>query len=423
MLDIKFVKKNRELVQENCRRRKVEVDVSELLELYERKLSLQRRLQEIQQRRNQVAKRMKGSLSKEERLPLVEEGRRLKEEEAGCKEELARWQERFEEQWQRLPNLTHPEVPVGEDEGANRVLRTWGEPRKFSFPPKDHVQLGEEKGLVDFRSAAKVSGAKFYYLKGDGVWMELALVRFALEILRQRGFEIYATPDLAYGSILEGIGFNPRGEETQVYSIANSPLCLIGTAEITLGGMYQDTILEGDRLPLLLGGVSHCFRTEAGAGGKVSKGLYRVHQFTKVEMFAFCAPEDSERIHRNFLEIEEEIYQKLEIPYRVVDVCTGELGAPAYRKFDIEAWMPGRGEGGEYGEVTSTSNCTDYQARRLKIRFRRGGGRSTEYVHMLNGTAVAVSRTLIALWENHQQEDGSIRVPEALRPYFGKDRF
>jgi seryl-tRNA synthetase len=222
--------------------------------------------------------------------------------------------------------------------------------------------------------------------------------------------------------VLEGTGFNPRGEESQIYRIDGQDLGLIATAEITLGGILKDAILPADALPLRYGGLSHCFRVESGAYGRASRGLYRVHQFTKVEMFAFTLPEQSDAMHEEMLAVEEDIYQRLGLPYRVVDICTGDLGGPAYRKFDLEAWMPGRGEGGEWGEITSTSNCTDYQARRLAIRFRREKGAKPELVHTLNGTAVAVSRTLLAILENGQQADGSVVVPEVLRPLCGLER-
>jgi seryl-tRNA synthetase len=222
--------------------------------------------------------------------------------------------------------------------------------------------------------------------------------------------------------VIEGLGFSPRGEETQIYSVADHDLCLIGTAEITLGGMYADSILKESELPLRLAGISHCFRTEAGAHGRESKGLYRVHQFTKVEMFVFCRPEDSEAQHAELLRLEQQIWDALEIPYRVIDIASADLGAPAYRKFDLEAWMPGRGESGEWGEITSTSNCTDFQSRRLKIRFRRENSKKNELVHTLNGTAISNARAIVALLENHQQADGSIRIPEALVPYLGIDR-
>jgi len=254
------------------------------------------------------------------------------------------------------------------------------------------------------------------------VLLELALERFAFDLLIAEGFTPLVTPDLARDEVLEGIGFIPRGESSQVYSIENSNLSLVATAEITVGGFHKDEILDAEALPLKYVALSHCFRTEAGAHGRATRGLYRVHQFSKVEMFAFTLPEQSDQMLEYLRSIEERIYQKLEIPYRVVDTCTGELGAPAYRKYDLEAWMPGRGENGAYGEITSTSNCTDYQARRLNIRFKRPGKKGTEFVHTLNGTAIAISRTLIALLENHQQADGSVLIPAALRPYTGFDR-
>ena len=303
---------------------------------------------------------------------------------------------------------------------AARSARS-GTPRKFDFKPKDHVELGKELDLIDFETAGKVSGSGFYFLKNDAVLLDLALQQLALKNLIEAGFTPIVTPDLARNNILEGIGFTPRGEETQVYSIEDSDLSLIGTAEITLGGMHADDVLAESDLPLKYVGLSHCFRTEAGAAGRASRGLYRVHQFTKVEMFAFSTPESSGEIHAQMLAIEERFFESLGIPFRVLDIASGDLGGPAFRKFDVEAWMPGRGEHGEYGEVTSTSDCTDYQARRLNIRYRPSGQKGTRFVHTLNGTAVAVSRALIVILENYQRADGSIDVPEVLRPYVGKD--
>jgi seryl-tRNA synthetase len=294
-----------------------------------------------------------------------------------------------------------------------------GEPRRFAFEPLDHLALGAKLGLWDFDAGARVAGQKFYFLRGEAVLLDLALQRFALEVAMRAGFTPYATPDVARRQIVDGLAFAPRGDETQIYSLTGTELDLIGTAEITLGGLHYDQILEEAELPRRLAGVSHCFRTEAGAAGKESKGLYRVHQFTKVELFALTRPEDSEAMHAELLGIEEQIFQALEVPYRVIEVAAGDLGAPAYRKFDLEAWMPGRGERGDWGEVTSTSNCTDYQARRLRIRFRRADAKRPELVHTLNGTAVAVSRALIAIVENHQRADGSVEIPAALRAYAG----
>jgi seryl-tRNA synthetase len=321
-----------------------------------------------------------------------------------------------------IPNMSHPSAPVGTTAEDNKVIRTWGEPRKFDFPAKDHVALAEALDLVDFDAGAAVAGQKFYFLKNEAVLLELALVNQAMGVLIREGYTPIITPDVARSEVLEGIGFIPRGPETQIYSIENTDLCLIATAEITLGGMHRDKIFDELQLPIKYVGLSHCFRTEAGAPGRDARGLYRVHQFTKVEMFAFCAPDQSEAIHEEILAIEEKIFQGLGIPYHVIDTCTGDLGGPAYRKYDLEAWMPGRGKAGEYGEVTSTSNCTDYQARRLNIRYKIPGQKGTRFVHTLNGTAVAVSRALVAILENYQQADGSILVPEALQPAVGKER-
>jgi seryl-tRNA synthetase len=276
--------------------------------------------------------------------------------------------------------------------------------------------------LIDFEAGAKVAGHGFYFLKNDAVLLELALQRYAVETLIKEGFTPTITPDLARNEVLQGTGYIPRGPETQIYSIADTDLSLVATAEITLGGLLAGEILELEQLPIKVCGISHCYRTEAGAGGRASRGLYRVHQFTKVEMFAFTSPEQSDAMLDHFCDLECRLFDGLGIAYRVVDTATGDLGGPAYRKFDLEAWMPGRGESGEYGEVTSTSNCTDFQARRLDIRYRVKGEKGTHFVHTLNGTAIAISRAIIAILENYQQADGTVLVPEVLRPYMGKDR-
>jgi seryl-tRNA synthetase len=307
----------------------------------------------------------------------------------------------------------------------NRIVRKVGEPRSFDFPAKDHVALAEALDLVDFEAGAAVTGKKFYFLKNEGTLLELALVQYAMSTIVGAGFTPVITPDLARVEVLEGIGFIPRDpdpEKRQIYSVEGTDLCLVATAEITLGGMHRDQILDEARLPIKYAGLSHCFRTEAGAPGRDTRGLYRVHQFTKVEMFAFTLPDQSEAIHQEMLALEEKVFQGLGLPYLVIDTCTGDLGGPAYRKYDLEAWMPGRGEKGEYGEVTSTSNCTDFQARRLNIRSKSHGQKGTRFVHTLNGTAVACTRALLSVLENYQQADGSVTIPEVLRPWVGKDR-
>jgi len=280
------------------------------------------------------------------------------------------------------------------------------------------LELGTSLGILDFETGAKVTGSQFYFLYGDGARLELALSMYALDKLSQKGFLPVITPDLAKSRYYLGTGYTPKGDEAQTYTINDEDLGLIATAEVTLAGKHADEVIPESRLPLKYVGYSHCFRQEAGAYGKYSKGLYRVHQFSKVEMFVYCKPEDSDKIHQELLAIEEEIYQELEIPYRVVEMCTGDLGAMAVRKYDVEAWMPGRND---YGEITSTSNCTDYQARNLNIKYKKKDG-TNEYPHMLNGTAVVMSRVPISILENFQNEDGSINIPQVLQKWMGKEK-
>ena len=420
MLDLKFIRDNAEAVEANLRNRNMQADVSAVVTLYDQRSSAIQDLEGLRARRNENAGKMKGKLDPAARETLIQEGKDLKAQIPALEERLAEIESALMHEAERIPNMMHPDAPVGAGEDANREVKRVGTVPRFDFPPKDHVQIGADLDLMDFETATRVSGTKFYYLKNEAVYLELALSRFALDILRRHGFTPMITPDIAREEVVAGIGYNPRGPETNIYSLTDDDGCLVGTAEITLGGYHAGQILEADALPIKLAGISHCFRKEAGAAGQFSKGLYRVHQFTKVEMFVYCLPEQSDELLEQLRGIEEEIFSTLEIPFRVVDTCSGDLGAPAYRKYDLEAWMPGRGESGDWGEITSTSNCTDYQARRLGVRYRDGNNR--RFVHMLNGTAVAVSRALIALLENHQQADGSIRIPAALVPYAGFDR-
>jgi seryl-tRNA synthetase len=409
----------------------MKADADAVAALFGKRTELTTELQNLRQRRNANAASMKGGLDPDKRAALVEEGKRLKDAVAVVEAELGAVEKDLDAETRRIPNMAHPDAPIGKEDKDSLEVKRFGKPRRFDFPPKDHVQLGQELDIVDFDSATKVSGVKFYYLKNEGVFLELGLVRYALDILLKKGFTPFITPDVAKESVLEGIGFNPRGAESNVYTLEGEDTCLVGTAEITLGGYYSNVVLPKDKLPLKLAGLSHCFRREAGAAGQFSKGLYRVHQFTKLEMFVYCLPEESDKSHEELRAIEEEIFSGLEIPFRVVDTCTGDLGAPAYRKWDLEAWMPGRNGGapveddslqqvGSWGEVTSTSNCTDYQARRLNVRFKDDG--KNRFVHMLNGTAIAVSRAIIALLENFQQADGSVILPKVLVPYCGFER-
>ena len=427
MLDLKYLIANAEAVKRNCVDRAVSADVVEevdhLVALDARHRATLQGVEEIRRKQNEVAQATGREKDADRRAGLVAEGKRLKGEVVVGEEALKALGAERERRLGRVPNLTHPDSPVGQTDADNKEIRREGTPRAFDFKPKDHVEIGRALDLVDFEAGGKVSGHGFYFLKNDAVLLDLALQHYAITKCAAAGFTPVTTPDLARNSILEGIGFTPRGTETQIYSVENTDLSLVGTAEITLGGMHADEILDAAKLPLKYVGLSHCFRTEAGAAGRASKGLYRVHQFTKVEMFAFTEGnlEVSGKLHLELLALEEAIFGGLGIPYRVLDICTGDLGGPAYRKFDIEAWMPGRGEAGEYGEVTSTSDCTDYQARRLNVRYKPAGQKGTKFVHTLNGTAVAVSRAIIAILENYQRADGKVDVPTALIPFLGKD--
>jgi seryl-tRNA synthetase len=423
MLDALFIREHLDAVKANCKNRNVQADVDSVVHLDDQRKQLVQAAQVKQQRANEVSKLIPKEKDAAKKQELIQEGRRMREEVGTLEGQLKQVETDLRAALADIPNMTHPDAPIGTTPADNKVVKTWGQKPTFAFTPKDHVTIAEGLGMVDFEAGSSVAGPKFYYLKGDAVLLELALVQYAFDVLLKHGYTPIITPDLARVDVLEGIGFMPRGPETQIYSIANSDLCLIATAEITLGGMHRDQIMEELGLPIKYVGLSHCFRTEAGAPGRDTRGLYRVHQFTKVEMFAYCTPDQSDALHQELLGIEEEVFQGLGLPYQVIDTCTGDLGGPAYRKFDLEAWMPGRGQSGEYGEVTSTSNCTDFQARRLNIRYKSPKHKGTRFVHTLNGTAVAVSRALVALLENYQLADGSVMIPPSLRPWMrGKER-
>jgi seryl-tRNA synthetase len=422
MLDLQFLCDNLELVEKNCHDRGVRVSLNEILELRESRTALITEGDKLRHEQKEIASQIPKAPA-QDRPGLVERGKALKAEVAKNEAALREVETELRGSLMKVPNLTHPDAPIG-GEAESISIREWGRKPEFDFKPLDHVDLAQKLDLIDFEAGARVAGSGFYYLKNEAVLLELALVQYAVEKLRTEGFTLYTTPDLARDEILEGIGFAPRGPETQIYSVHGTDLSLVATAEITLGGAMRDQILADADLPIRMGGISHCFRTEAGGHGKAVRGIYRVHQFTKVEMFAFTSgdPAASDEMHRQIVRIEEEIFQGLGIPYRVLDIASGDLGGPAYRKFDLEAWMPGRGDGGEYGEVTSASNCTDYQARRLGIRSKAPDRKGTRYVHTLNGTAVACTRAIIAILENFQQADGSVIIPQVLQKWTGTDR-
>lgn len=421
MIDLKDLRTRYDEIKENIQNRYMNVDLETIAADQEKRSEIMQKTEALRAKRNENAQKMKAKLTPEERQVLIQEGKAIKEELAEAEAEYAEIDKKFMEKARTIPNYAHPEAPVGKEDKDSLAVKFWGEPTKFSFKAKDHVQLGEALDILDFDNGAKVAGQKFYYIKNKGVILQMALERYAMDIVLKHGFTPFITPDIAKEEILNGIGFNPRGAESNIYTIEGTGTCLVGTAEITLGGYYSGEIIPKEKLPIKMTGLSHCFRREAGGAGQYSKGLYRVHQFSKLEMFIYCLPEESDAYHKEILSIEEEIFQGLGLPYRVVDTATGDLGAPAYRKFDIEAWMPGRGDDGEYGEVTSTSNCTDYQARSLNIRYRDDDGKP-KFVHMLNGTAVALSRAIVAILENYQNEDGSVTIPSSLVPYCGFDK-
>lgn len=408
MLDINFVRENPQKVKEGIVSKNFSADlVDKVLKLDETRRKLLGDFEELRHQRNEASEEKN-----------IERGKRVKKELSVIEPKLKKVEQEYSEVLAALPNLPLEGVPVGKGEKENKEIKKWGTPRKFDFEPKDHLELGTELGILDFEAGAKVAGNKFYYLYGDGARLELALVQYAFELLSKSGFIPVITPDLAKSRFYLGTGYMPKGNEAQTYKIEDEDLGLIATAEVTLAGKHADEIIPGENLPLKYLGYSHCFRQEGGSYGKYSKGMYRVHQFTKTEMFIFCKPEESNKMHEYVLGLEEKIYQELGLPYRVLEMCTGDLGAMAARKFDIEAWMPERNG---YGEVTSTSNCTDYQARNLNIRYKTNSG-TNNFVHMINGTAIASSRTPLAIMENYQNEDGSISVPEVLQKWMGKKK-
>lgn len=408
MLDINYIRENPEKVKKGITSKGFSSGlVDKVLELDEKRRKLLADFEELRHQRNEAAQEKN-----------IEEGKKIKKTLSLIEPKLKESEELYNEAIQAIPNLPLDNVPQGKGEEENKEIKKWGEPRKFDFKPKDHLELGTSLGILDFETGAKVAGNKFYFLYGDGARLELALVQYVFELLSKEGFLPVITPDLAKSRYYLGTGYMPKGEEAQTYKIEGEDLGLIATAEVTLAGKHADEIIPEDELPIKYIGYSHCFRQEGGAYGKYSKGMYRAHQFTKTEMFIYCKEEDSNKLHEYVLKMEEKIYQDLGLPYRVLEMCTGDLGAMAARKFDVEVWMPERNG---YGEVTSTSNCTDYQARNLNIKYKDKDG-TNRFVHMINGSAIASSRTPLAIMENYQNEDGSITIPKVLQKWMGKEK-
>jgi seryl-tRNA synthetase len=418
MLDIKYVRENAAAVKENCRRRNVEADVDALLAADDEYLALLQETEKLREERNRIADQVKDS---QDRATMVAKGKEIKVTLSAKEQALVELEAKQHALLLRLPNLTHAETPSGKSDEDNKVVRQHGEPAKLAAP-LDHVTLSEKYHLAEFERGTKVSGAKFYFLQGRLALLDLAIQRYAIDFMVREGFEFLITPDVAKEQVLIGKGFLPRGPETQVYYLEGQDLALIGTSEITVLGYHMNDNLREESLPKKYVALSHCFRTEAGSYGREAYGFYRVHQFSKVEMMAFCKPDQSEALHAEFLSHEERFWKSLGIPFRVVDCCSGDLGGSDFRRYDLEAWMWGKNQGkGGWGEVTSTSNCIDYQARGLNIKYETKEG-ERGYAHTLNGTVVATPRALIAVLENGQQDDGSILIPDVLVPYCGFDR-
>lgn len=407
MLDIQFIRDNPELVAEKSRQKGYNVDVRALLELDAQRRTRLTQVEELRSRRNQLSDAAKGGKPSEEQ---IEQGKQLKAEIADIESDLSRIEKEYTDLLWTVPNVTADDVPIG-DESASTEVGVYGD---RGTGATDHLDLALQRGWVDFDRGAKVAGAKFYYLKGDLALLENAITQYALQFLIQKGFTYMTVPHMVNGRTATGTGFAPRSsEQSDEYFIEGEDLSLIATAEIPLTGFHADEILDEAQLPLLYAGYSPCYRKEAGAAGKHTRGLFRVHQFNKLEMYAFTLPEASAEMHEQLRYIEEELWQSLGIPYHVINIASGDLGAPAAKKYDLEYWSKADGA---YRELTSCSNCTDFQTRNLNIRVRRSDGR-IEMAHSLNGTAVSLARSLIAIMEHYQTPDGHVRVPEVLRPY------
>ena len=409
MLDIRFIRENPDKVSENAKQKGYKVNINELLMLDDSRREVLSSVELLRKKRNENSQKMKGAKPSDE---LIKEGREIKEKLAGLETELREKEEKLNELMMNVPNMIFDDVPLGDEEDSV-VIKTVGDTKTGA---KDHLDYCVKRDWVDFDRGAKVAGTKFYYLKGDLALLENAITQYALNFLIKKSFCFMTVPHMVSSRILTGTGFAPRtSDQNDGYFVEGEDLALIATAEIPLTGYHADEILDEKDLPLFYAGYSPCYRKEAGTYGKHTRGLFRVHQFNKLEMYAFTTPEMSKEVHEKILALEEEIWQNLGISYHVINIAAGDLGAPAAKKYDIEYWSK---VDGKYRELTSCSNCTDFQARNLNIRVRRKDGK-IETLHTLNGTAVSLARALVAIIENHQDENGKLVIPEVLRPYMG----
>ena len=412
MLDINFIRNNKELVEHSIKEKMYKnVNLDEILALDDQRKALLQQVEALRKERNDNTAKMKNGKPSEE---LIAKGKEIKEKLSTLEADLSNFEKELNTKLKTVPNVIFDDVPLG-DESASVEVKKWGECKTTGV---DHLDYAVSRDWVDFERGAKVAGAKFYYVKGGLALLENALIQFGIKKIVEHGFTLMDVPDLVNSRVLEGTGFAPRSsEQSDEYYIEGEDLALIATAEMSITGYHMDEIIDEDKLPLFYAGLSACFRKEAGAYGKHTRGLFRVHQFNKLEMYAFCAPEQSKEIHEKLRGIEEEIWQEIGIPYHVINIAAGDLGAPAAKKYDIEYWSP---VDQKYREITSCSNCTDFQARGLNIRVRRKDG-TVEVLHTLNGTAISLARTMVAVLENFAEEGGKLRVPEVLQPYLGTD--
>lgn len=409
MLDVKFIRENLELVEKSTKEKGYKINVSEVISLDDKRKEALNEVEALRAKRNEVAARMKGGKPSPE---LIEEGKKIKGELAEKEQVLSSVEDELKALLKQIPNVIFDDVPLGGEECSVEVKK-WGKNHKTGV---DHLDYATSRGWLDFERGAKVAGAKFYYLKDGLALLENALFQYALEKVQEHGFTYMTVPDMVSSRVLEGCGFNPRtSEQSDEYYIEGEDLAMIATAEMPITGYHMDEILEEEQLPLFYAGYSACFRKEAGTYGKYTRGLFRVHQFNKLEMYIFCLPEQSKEMHEKILAIEEDIWQGLEIPYHVINIAAGDLGAPAAKKYDMEYWSP---VNQKYQEITSCSNCTDFQARAVNCRVRRKDG-SLQFVHTLNGTAIPFARALVVILENYAHEGGKLEVPKVLQKYLG----
>ena len=412
MLDIKFIRENIKKVKDSCKKRGVKVDIDKLLKIDEKKRKIQTELETIFAQKNKANKEI---VKAKDKKKIITEMKKINKKGDKLKENLKKINKEFEVLMYQVPNIPLDDVPVGESEKDNVVVREVGKKTKFDFKPKDHLELGEKLDIIDTKRAAKVSGARFSYLKNQAALLEFALIRLAFDTLLKKGFIPIIPPVMIKSDKIRGMGYLEQADAEEAYYFPKDDLYLAGTAEQPIGTMHSDEIFEEKDLNKRYLGFSSCFRREAGSYGKDTRGIFRVHQFDKIEMFSFCKPENSIKEYKFLLEIEEKLMQLLKIPYRVVQICTGDLARPSAATYDIETWMPSQER---YRETHSASNCTDFQARRLGIKYRDKNNKLS-FVHTLNGTAFAIGRTLIAIIENYQQKDGTVKIPEVLQKYTG----